>query len=524
MPSKIKTTPSSEMNIVKFRFSSVKIKLFALLFFAVSIIPNLLFAQFSQQGPKFVGSGAVGNPDLGTSVQISSDGNTAIVGGPTDNSNIGAAWIFIRTGGVWTQQGSKLVGTGAVGSSQQGYSVAISSDGNTTIIGGYGDNTGTGSIWVFTRSGSVWTQQGSKLVGTGGSGISWQGLSVAVSSDGNTIIEGGYHDNSNIGAVWIFTRTGSVWSQQGSKLVGSGGTGTTGQGSSVAISSDGNTAVVGGQLDNNFAGAMWVFIRTGAVWTQQSPKLVGSGVVGIARQGASVAISADGNTFISGGPDDNSVTGAVWVFTRSGNVWTQQGSKIIGIGAIGNARQGASVAISADGNTAVFGGYYDNNNAGAIWVFTRNGVNWTQLSKLVGTGPNGTAVLQGTSVAISSEGTVIEGGLGDVPSGAAWIFNDPTIGITPISSEIPKSFSLSQNYPNPFNPSSKIKFDITKSSLTFIKVYNILGQEITTLVNEQLQPGTYEINFDGTNLPSGVYFYKLIAGDYVETKKMLMIK
>src|SRR6516225_5127103 len=76
---------------------------------------QLAFAEFAQQGPKLVGIGAVGNASQGSSVSLSADGNTAIVGGPGDNSNIGAAWVFTRSGGVWTQQGDKLVGTGAVG-------------------------------------------------------------------------------------------------------------------------------------------------------------------------------------------------------------------------------------------------------------------------------------------------------------------------------------------------------------------------------------------------------------------------
>ena len=83
---------------------------------------------------------------------------------------VGAAWVFTRSGGVWTQQGSKLVGTGAVGAAEQGHSVAISADGNTAIVGGPNDShnsSGYGAAWVFTRSGGVWTQQGSKLVGTG---------------------------------------------------------------------------------------------------------------------------------------------------------------------------------------------------------------------------------------------------------------------------------------------------------------------------------------------------------------------
>ena len=98
------------------------------------------------------------------------------------------------------------------------------------------------------------------------------------------------------------------------------------------------------------------------------------------------------------------------------------------------------------------------------------------------------------------------------------------IGIQPISNEIPNQFSLSQNYPNPFNPNSKIKFQISKLSEAKLIVFDVLGQEVETLVNEHLKPGIYEVDFDGSNFASGVYFYKLIATDFVETKKMILIK
>jgi antibiotic biosynthesis monooxygenase (ABM) superfamily enzyme len=109
-------------------------------------------------------------------------GNTAIVGGFADNSRVGAAWVYTRSGGVWTQQGGKLVANDAVGAALQGYSVALSSDGNTAITGGPFDNAENGAAWVYTRSGGVWAQEGSKLVGTGAVGnFAQQGYSVALS-------------------------------------------------------------------------------------------------------------------------------------------------------------------------------------------------------------------------------------------------------------------------------------------------------------------------------------------------------
>lgn len=98
------------------------------------------------------------------------------------------------------------------------------------------------------------------------------------------------------------------------------------------------------------------------------------------------------------------------------------------------------------------------------------------------------------------------------------------IGIQNISTEISSAYSLSQNYPNPFNPSTMIKFSIIKSGDVKLVVYDVQGREVQTLVNERLQPGTYETTFDGSTQNSGVYFYKLITGTFSETKKMLMIK
>jgi hypothetical protein len=423
----------------------------ALVLISVTILsPQLALAQFVQQGPKLVGTGLVARVQqelvsvgLGNSVALSADGNTAIVGGPGDDSNAGAAWVFTRSGNVWRQQGKKLVGAGAKGRATQAYSVALSADGNTAIVGGPYDNPGyyfvfnvdtpgIGAAWVFTRNGNVWKQQDKKLVGTGAVGEQvHQGYSVALSADGNTAIVGGSSDNFDIGAAWVFTRSGNVWSQQGGKLVGTGAVvGRAGfrrvlQGASVALSADGNTAIVGGPGDETMNGAAWAFARKGSVWSQQGSKLVGSTDIRFGSQGGAVALSADGNTAIVGGR-----TEGVLVFTRNGDVWTQQGGKLVGTGAdaggFKGAGQGTSVALSADGNTVVFGGDRDDSRIGAAWVFTRSGNLWSQQgNKLVGKGAAG-ASAQGRSVALSADGnTAIVGGPEDSKTGAAWVFVRP---------------------------------------------------------------------------------------------------
>jgi hypothetical protein len=107
---------------------------------------------------------------------------------------------------------------------------------------------------------------------------------------------------------------------------------------------------------------------------------------------------------------------------------------------------------------------------------------------------------------------------------------DIITSVEPVSNNIPVEYSLSQNYPNPFNPVTMIKFDIPSNinneSFLIIKmiIFDILGDEVATLVNKQLKPGTYEVKWDASSCPSGVYFYKITAGDYNETKKMILIK
>ena len=395
---------------------------------------------FIQQGEKLTGSGDV-EANFGLSVALSADGDTALIGGPLNGGSgdhRGAAWVFTRSGETWTQQGEKLTGSEEIGNgSFFGWSVALSANGNTALIGGEADNEGRGAAWVFTRSGETWTQQGNKLTGRGeGENPGHFGDSVALSADGNTALIGGSDDSEGVGAAWVFTRAGETWTQQGEKLTGKREIGPYGKfGSAVALSSDGNTALIGGSHDNEGAGAVWVFTRSGATWMQQGEKLTGSGEINGrygGEFGVSVALSGDGDTALIGGSDDNEEVGAAWVFTRSGETWTQQGNKLTGSGEVERGYFGVSVALSANGNTALIGGSRDTDWAGAAWLFTRSSETWTQQgNKLTGSGEVGTESDFGYSVALSAEGnTALIGGYGDAPAehcggcsaGAAWVF------------------------------------------------------------------------------------------------------
>ncbi len=122
----------------------------------------------------------------------------------------------------------------------------------------------------------------------------------------------------------------------------------------------------------------------------------------------------------------------------------------------------------------------------------------------------------------NTAGAVIFAGNG--PTNLWYNSSNLTTGFEPISQTTPEKYSLNQNYPNPFNPVTTIKFSISKNEFVSLKVYDILGKEIATLVNQNANAGEYEVTFDATKLTSGVYFYKLTSGNFSDVKKMILVK
>ncbi len=392
----------------------------------------------AQQGIKLTGSEEVGQARFGRAAALSADGDTALIGAPRDIGETGAAWVFTRSGSTWTPQ-VKLTAPDEAGAARFGRSVALSADGGTAVVGGPNDG-GSGAVWVFTRSGSTWTEQ-AKLTAAEESGSGWFGSSVAISADGSTVLVGGFVDHSDAGAAWVFARSGSAWSQQGAKLTGSEENGEGEFGWSVALSRDGDTALVGGHGDAQRTGAAWVFARSGSAWSQQGAKLTGSDGSGEAEFGQSVALSGDGQTALVGGRGDEERFGAAWVFVRSGSAWSQQGAKLTGSDGSGEAEFGQSVALSGDGQTALVGGRGDTEGLGAAWVFARSGSAWVQSQKLTGSEERGKGEL-GWSAALSADGTTaLLGGIDDAAKvGAAWVFapappGAPSGGGTPPGSQ-----------------------------------------------------------------------------------------
>jgi FG-GAP repeat len=399
-----------------------------------------------QLGEKLTAA-ATGDSSLagfGADVAISADGNTAIVGAPGDDGGRGAAWVFTREGSTWTQQSEKLTDGEVTGGSLPeavafGASVAISADGSTALVGGPGDSADHGAVWAFVREGSSWAQQGEKVTGGEEEGASELGRSVALSADGATALAGGPLDAKGIGAVWVFTREGAAWAQQGPKLLGAHEAGHGQFGGSVALSGEGDTALIGARTDHSLfgSGAAWVFVRDGSTWTQQGEKLTGAGATASAEFASSVALSDDGETALIGGEANEGGIGAAWAFTHEGSTWTQQGEKLTSGEAVPTAGFGSAVALSANGTKALIGASGDAQQAGAAWDFASKGAGWArQGAKLTGGGESGAAAF-GASVALSDGAhTALVGGPQDsLGSGAVWAFADGALEELPAGSE-----------------------------------------------------------------------------------------
>ena len=343
-------------------------------------------ASWSQLGSKLTLSGESAPRSFGRAVAISAGGGTAALAG-VGGDGAGAVWIFTRVGSTWTQT-AKLIPNDATGRSSFGVRVALSDDGSTLLVGGNQDAGGIGAVWVFARSGSAWIQQGPKLTANDEQGAAGFGIRVSLAGDGRTALIGGWNDDGGVGAAWVFRRSGSTWTQQGQKLTANDERGAGAFGGSVALSANGDTALIGAEQDNNDLGAAWIFTRAGSTWKQHGSKLTASGETGNGWFGKTVALSADATLALIGGHVDNAETGAAWVFARTGTAWTQQGPKLTGRGEIGAGAFGFKLALSANGETALIGGIDDNQSVGAVWAFARP----TSTSRFVATTADGTPI------------------------------------------------------------------------------------------------------------------------------------
>lgn len=265
--------------------------------------------------------------------------------------------------------------------------------------------------------------QGGKLIAAGESGAGRFGRSVALSADGMTAIVGAPHNRSYKGAVWVFTRSGSEWHRQAVLSVSAGQTSTY-FGRGVALSADGSVAIVGDPGVENNNGDAWVFARVGGTWLAIA-RLTGAESGAGAQFGRSVALSADGHTALVGAFSDEGRVGSAYAFRESGGTWRQIGRRITPSDEQGEGFFGRSVALSASGTAALIGGSEDSKHRGAAWFFELGGEGFEQIGHKLTGGEEESGIGEfGSGVALSADGsTAVVGAPGDNNrAGAAWVF------------------------------------------------------------------------------------------------------
>ena len=388
------------------------------------------WSSVSQQA-KIQSSDIQAGDQFGINVSISTDGNTVVAGAQaedTGGTTAGATYVFTRSGTTWSQQ-AKLQPSDVAAGDTAGFQVSISGDGNTLVLASHGDDTGytgAGAAYVFTRSGTTWTQQ-AKLVASNPGEYDSFGKGVGISTDGNTVLVGATGEDTGVGdagAVYAFTRSGTTWSQQ-AFIQCSDRAQYDGFGAQIAVSSNGNDAIIGVK-EKAGGGAAYVFNRSGTTWSQQA-KILSSDLQTGDAFGSNVDISDNGATVIVGAPTEDtgaSNVGAAYVFTRSGTTWSQQ-QKLQASDKQIYDNFGIAVGLDTTGDLAIIGANYedtDYGNAGAAYVFTRDGTTWSQESKITPTDSARASNDQfGFHLAISSD-TAIVGGFNVEGEGAAYIF------------------------------------------------------------------------------------------------------
>jgi hypothetical protein len=394
--------------------------------------PQAPMGAIWNQNQKLLASDGVAEAGFGCCAAL--DGDTLFIGACQDDDNghfSGSAYVFIRTGTTWTFQAKLLPSDGAA-EEQFGESVALK--GNTALIGAWYDNDNgvhSGSTYVFTRTGTTWTQQQKLLPADG---VTDAQFGINLDLNGNTALIGANRDDDNgvrSGAAYVYTTDGTTWTQQ-AKLIASDGGPEERFGIDVGL--EGDTALIGSESSDQgaYSGSVYVFTRSGTTWTQQQ-KIIPSDGAATDWFGFAISISGDTALFAASYDDLGSNSGSAYVYIRNGTTWTQQAKLHASDGAANDHFSEQAVAL--DGDTALIGAYLDNNDngadAGSAYVFTRTGTTWTQQQKLLAS--DGAAGDYFSYWAVALQGnTALIGAWGDDDngndSGSAYVFTK--VGLT----------------------------------------------------------------------------------------------
>jgi hypothetical protein len=370
--------------------------------------PRAVAAKVKASTPlaELLASDAWAGADFGWSVAVS--GSTAVVGAPYANSYTGAAYVFSKVDGTWTQE-AELTATDAASGDEFGWSVAIS--GTTVAIGAPDHYYGIGAAYVFTDTGGTWSEQ-AELNATGLGTMTGVKFGYSVVTSGATVMVGADGYNAKAGAVFVFTDTGGTWTQQATLTPADAGADDQ-FGWSMAVS--GSTLLVSAVKAHDDTGAVYVFSDTGGTWAQQA-ELTASDGAAENYFGDKVAIS--GSRIVAGAPGHHDEQGAAYVFTGSGATWKQVGELTASDGGPDDC---FGWAVGLSGKTVLVGAEQTHGDSGAAYVFKKPGGRWHQISELTANDGGSTdefgysASLSGTTAVVGADGA-------EAGAGSAYVY------------------------------------------------------------------------------------------------------
>ena len=471
------------------------------------------------QAQKLTASDAVEFDKFGWSIDL--DESRLIVGAPTKNvfgSNSGAAYIFRDNGSEWEEE-ARLTASDQLAYNEFGYSVSV--DGDFAAVGARVNYTGVGAVYMYRRSGEVWEEE-TKIECPDCSNLQAQALfGRSVALQGDRVLIGAQQSGSSLyeaGIVYSFRRGDEGWVLE-KTFIPDDAVITAQFGWSVALSAP--YAILGAPFDpisfNNPMGAAYIYKLDENEWVFDS-KLLPDVVATSQLFGFSVGI--DGDVAVVGSPGGSTSYGKrATVFENEGGLWIR---KAILFPSDGNANYGRSVGLANDqilvGNTR-YGAY----------LYEKNGSDWDFLSKAEPEDLTYTVNEFGESAAISSTffavgdpSGVDDGGL---RTGTVHVYARAAAVGREEGRALPvERYSLSENYPNPFGRNTTIRWTAPLGGWQSLKVVDVWGREVATLVDGYRTAGNYEVEFDAAELPVGLYLYRLQAEGVLETGKMLLIR
>lgn len=458
-------------------------------------------------------NGTANSTDYAEAIAVDDSGNVFVAG-----SSIGTGTeydiILIKYNPIGVQQWVQRY-NGPAGNRDYSNDVILDKQGNIYLIGSsFGIGTDYDFVTIkYSPSGlQQWLQ---RYNGTGNSTDT--PFSVDIDSSGN-IYMAGY--SGGLGTHYDFTTikyNSSGVEQWVQRYNGTGN--STDVAAQLEIVGEDNI-YVSGYTSGNGSGFDCLTIKYNSAGVQQWLQVY-NGPANGNDFGRHMACDDSGNVYVSGSSTGNS-TGDDYLTIKYNSAGVQQWLQRYN--GAGNATDNInSIALDNSGNVYVTGFCVNNTNNDFVTIkYNSSGTQqWMQTY-------NGPANNRDEAYAIildHTENVIITGSSYNVTnSDYVTIKYSQTIGIQNIGSQLPENFSLGQNYPNPFNPVTNIEFSLPKGSFTKIIVYDITGREVAELVNQNLNAGTYKVDFDASHLSSGTYFYRLTAGDFSTVKKMILVK